>query len=742
MIARSAIFTCVSAIAIACTGGRAAAAETTGTGGSSQPQETTQLKEVVVTAEKRQESLLRAPLAVSAVSQAQLQDAGVVGLQNLTSTVPNLEMRTTGFADAIQLTIRGITNDDYNEPGNAAVATYIDGVYIGHTTGLQGALYDLARIEVLRGPQGTLYGRNATGGNINIVTADPKSTFGAFADVSYGNYDDMLVHGMINVPVTETLALRGSFVVHRNDGYVDTKNSTSQNYDLSNDFGGRVTALWKPTDNFRWRLAVDDFVSQGTPELDYDTAPDGRPSDGQPVFDRTVPSVPAPMLHNNNLMVRSRMDLDMSKDISISYIAGYQRVQTTTLFANTAPVVGDATFDGLREFPDTAYSHELDIRTDVGRLRNITGATYFHQVSGGHDDYHLYSADTLFGVTNTELVTNKAWGIFDQATFGLTDNLRLIGGIRYSSETESLNEVDFHFCSPLAPYLNVSLYEIFGLLSNGPGCAASPQAPISGQWSNVSWKGGVEYNASDRTSTYATVTTGFKSGGVNPGLEAAGQGTYKPEQVTNYEIGVKTRLLDNTLSVNSALFYEDYKDLQVTQLFGVITETANAARARIYGVENELEWNITGNDRLSGFVNYLHAAYTSYPGAVNALDGTVYADLAGHYLPHSPRWSARLQYAHDFILANNGTITPMAAIYGETTSYLTEFNLPIDRVGGYTKTNLNLTYTDPTGHWKAAAFVDNLENKAIRTQGFVVVSHYFSDYAPPRTYGVRVSYEY
>jgi iron complex outermembrane receptor protein len=220
---------------------------------------------------------------------------------------------------------------------------------------------------------------------------------------------------------------------------------------------------------------------------------------------------------------------------------------------------------------------------------------------------------------------------------------------------------------------------------------------------------------------------------------------FLPEEVTNYELGIKSHLFDDRVNLNSAFFYEDYKNLQVTQLgptvgSGQVTE--NAAAASIYGVEIEGQWMITPNDHLSGFLSYLRATYDDYKSAVDQQTGTVYPDLSGNSLSHAPRTSGKLQYSHDFSLSNGGTLTPMVAVYYQTSTYLREFNLPVDRVGGYTKTNFNLRYLGVNGHWRAEVYGGNLEDKAVRNSGFTLIGRYFSDYNPPRTFGGRLVYEY
>jgi iron complex outermembrane receptor protein len=693
------------------------------------------LQEVIVTAQKREETLLKVPVAVSVLTQEQLLDQGVVGIQDIASTVPNVAMKTLGFTNAIQVSIRGITNTDFNESGNPAIATYIDGFYVGRSEGLEGALYDLQRVEILRGPQGTLYGRNSTGGNVNIITADPQDTLGGSADISYGNYSDLLAHAVVNVPVTDTLAVRASVETHQSNGYYDTQGTTLRGYGEANDHAGRLTVLWKPTDNFRWRLSADDFISNGTPGLDVAIGPDRKPLDGLPILQQPTFSRLEPFNHLNNLLVRSRMDLQVGDHWSLAYITGYQDLKFTAQVG-----VGPNVFDSLRRDPFRSYSHEVDVNFDSERLKNTAGATYFHMFTTSPDAYHFFPIQSSFGIPQADRVITEAWGIFDQATYSLSDSLRVIGGLRYSSERQHALGALIYFC-PLSLYPNPPLASLATLF--GPGCTTSTVVPAAGTWSNINWKAGLEFDLSDNTSSYLTATTGFKSGGANVGFNIP-LPNFAPEKVTNYELGIKTRLFDNRLRLNTALFYENYTDLQVTQVSSTTysTITENAAGAHIYGIENEGEWHITKNDELSGFLNYLHATYTKYQNAVDQLTNSSVPSLAGNYLPNSPVVSLKVQYEHKFDLPNGGTLTPSVWTYWQSKNYLREFNSPIDLVDDYSKTNANLTYADPSGHWRFQGYVQNLENKLVRNSGYTVLATYFSNYSAPRTYGARLSYQY
>ena len=695
------------------------------------------LAEIIVTASKARETLQKAPIAISVLSQATLDSSGIVELSNLTSVAPNVEVKTVSLGNSVQVAIRGISNSDFNELGNPAVATYVDGLYVGRTTGLNGGLYDLERIEVLRGPQGTLYGRNSTGGNLNVSTADPKPTFGASGDVAYGKFNDVQTRGMVNIPITDTFSLRAAFETHRNDGYVNTQGTTARNYQAADDFSGRLTALWTPSEAFKWRLAVENFVSNGTPGLDYSTGPDGRPNDHDAIYNRPVPSNPEPSDHLDNLMIRSRMDWQLVDGLSLTYIAGYQSIRERVIFA-----LSDNTFNGIRPDQTESYQSELDLNFQNSFVRNILGATYYHQSVASENSYYLNAAGLTF-TSCCIVVPSHAQGVFDQATFNATDSLRVIAGVRYSSEDQSLNTVTEKFC-PITLYPNIPLSQLAGFF--GAGCFGVPYAGGRGHWANVSWKGGLEYDLTSTTTGYLTATSGFKSGGVNQGVGASDvPGTFKPETLVSYELGIKSQFFDHRVNLNTALFNSNYKNLQVDQIAGgstPVTITENAAKAKIYGLEVEGQWRVTPVDHLNAFANYLHATYTDYSGAVDALTGAVVPSLAGHYLPNAPKYSTRLDYSHDFSLPSGGTLTPLIASYYQARTYLREFNDPIDTVGGYSKSSANLTYADQSGHWKLSAFAENLENRAIRLNGAVAVGAYFSDYDLPRTYGFRAAYTY
>lgn len=721
---------------------------TPGFSGDAAPQASGQLQEVVVTAEKRSELLSKTPVAVSALTPAQLASAGVQTVEDLTTQVPNLEIGNNNFlGNAVVLTIRGLTSNFFDYLGDPAVATYVDGVYVPRTQGLSTGFFDLERVEVLRGPQGTLYGRNTIAGAVNVITAPPEHKFDASAEFSGGNYNDIQARGMINIPLGETFAIRAAVMTHRNNGYFDTDGSTARNYGAADDFGGRLSALWTPSDAFRWRLTAEDFANRGTFGAWIELGPDGKPADGMKIYDQPINPSPEPSLNINNFSLRSRMDWQITSRLSLAYVAGYQRLSDKYVGGSTNPPGADGTPELVNEFfgdfANRNYMHEFDLNYDGGPLKNVSGVSYDHERSNDNPTYYLLAIPAMLRGTLGNQLTQSAYGVFDQATYSILDSLRVDAGVRYSHDEKRNGDDMVVFCGANTPQAVLSDYPPsqnvgFGASNPPTGCAL---LNFSGQgsWSGVTWKAGLDHDLSKDTLGFLSVTTGFKEGSLN---EASPPLPYKPEKAINYEVGLKTRLLDGRLSFSGDAFYENITDLQVSQLetFGVVT--TNAGSANIHGIELETHWLLTPSDHLDGFVNWLSAKFTDYKNAVDVLSGAAYVSLDGNYLPKAPQFSVRLRYAHDFDLPNGSTLTPSAESYYQTVTYLREFNLPIDTVPAYTRTDLELSYTDPSGQWMSELFVHNVEGTAVRNLAYILNGKYYGIYDAPRTYGVRISYKY
>ncbi|MHB8815178.1 MAG: TonB-dependent receptor, partial [Steroidobacteraceae bacterium] len=408
----------------------------------------TSLKEVVITAQKRKQTLDTTPIAVTALSGAQLAARGVTAMTDLASNTPDLQVHTVGVDGYFGVAIRGISNLVYTPDANPAVAKYIDGVYVDLPYGLTDELFDLDRIEILRGPQGTLYGRNSTGGDVNIITAAPVPHLDANWDASYGNYNDLLTHAMVNVPASSTLSIRAAGMLHQNNGYFDTDGTTSRNYGSADDWAARLTGLWTPISQFRWQLSIDSFLSQGTPGESVETGPNGRPLNGLSPYHQPVNSDPPPDNYLRSNSLRSRIDWDIGNGFSLSYIGGYQDLLQHYDWATTGQVGAPANpaYQQYAKIASKSQSQEVDFAYDSRRFKNVLGATYFHDAieEASNAIYPILGLDAKFIDWD---IFKESWGAFDQVTYTVFTNLRATGGVRYSHDAESESEYTSLYCA-------------------------------------------------------------------------------------------------------------------------------------------------------------------------------------------------------------------------------------------------------------------------------------------------------
>lgn len=682
--------------------------------------------DIVVTAQKRSERLSRTPLAVTAISQASLDQQGVGSVGDLNGTAPNVQISQSSGEPTTAFTIRGISSNNLTGLGNPAIAFHVDGVYVSRPVGLDQLLYDLDRVEVLRGPQGTLYGRSATAGSINVVTARPEfDQFSGKADLAYGNYNQVTARALVNVPITSTLAIRASGIYERNDGYEGTA-GTFGRYEKANDWSARVAALWKPSDRFSWYLTLDHYANHGVPS--YGTVI--NPSSPIDVRDRPVGGNSSLDIIQTN--VRSRAEFKATDHLSLTYLAGYSYLKDIVVSYGdtTAPVFGDN--NSLNHLQDHTQSHEVDLNVDYGSaFHALIGAFYFRENQSPYFFYFNLPAGGLSVRYSSPSVIQESKAIFGQGTVGLARGLNLTGGVRYTKDSAEAKSFFTYFCGLNTPYASTLAC---------PGVDNSR----SGHWSAVTWRTALDYQITPTLFSYASVSTGYKPGGFGDN----GTPQFDPEHVTNYEAGLKTQAFRNRLSLNLAVFYMNYTNLQVSTP-GTTTAgtpaliTANAAGAHLYGFELEYGLKLTNHDRISGFVAGLHAKYTDFPAGPDPISGgTAPVSLAGNYLTRSPKLSGQVRYEHVIDLANGATITPSVDFYVQSKMYLREYNAPVDLQRSYTKTGINIGYVSANKSLRIDLFANNLENRNVKETATIFNSIYSTTYQAPRTFGGRVGFSF
>jgi iron complex outermembrane receptor protein len=696
------------ALALTCLGvGRAVAQSDAG----ANPADTGTLSEVVVTAEKRTSSEEKTPIAMTVLSAQALQSNAVGNLQDLSSIAPSVSFSRANTSTVI--TIRGVSSRDTTETGDPAVAVNIDGFYFQRAIGFGDSLFDLQRVEVLRGPQGTLYGRNATGGAINLITAKPGKEFEANASVGFGNFDAVTTEGALNLPLSDRVQMRVAYFTRSHDGYRD--NAPARDADDEDAKAARLHLMVEPTDSLTLLLTAELTKLGGTGPAVY-----GSPlvfdSSGNVDHDRPPLPVgakswslglPSGFMDATIKAFRWKLDYDLGFG-DLTYLGGFRRLDYHNLI-DLDGTANEAFYFQANEQPRT-WNHEVRLSSkQEQRFTWQLGTFYFQETNNLLTYFQDYSAPVapanlyIFDYPNIN-ATSKAG--FGQASFGLTDDLKVEAGVRYTRDYKRRS----------------------GSLNYGTGIALQDASADS---SKTTYHAGLDWQATAANLFYAKVDTGYKAGGFT---DAA---PYAPESIKAYEVGSKSRLLGNTVQLNVAGFYYDYKDQQISQFINGQTYIRNAGASQIYGLEVEGSALLTKEDRVDGYIGYLHAKFTDFLLAT----GNSNVQLAGNRPPQSPRLSLNAGYQHRFGLPNGAGLTGRVQTHFETTSYLTVNNYPDDRQGSYSRTDAMLTYAARDDKWSVEAYGRNLENKAIiiNAQENGLWSTYNYQFGEPRTYGLQVS---
>ncbi|WDF75075.1 TonB-dependent receptor [Novosphingobium sp. KACC 22771] len=746
--------------------------------------------EIVVTAQKSSEKISKAPIAVSVVSQAALDRQSITSADRLVSTVPSLQLSQNGFA------IRGIgSNNGFS--GYSTVATQFDGIYNPSSVALGLAMFDIGSVEVLRGPQGTVYGRNATAGVVNINSADPGKQLGGSASLQYGRFNDIRAQVAVDLPVSDTFGLRVAAFRQVNDGYGAQLGTTR--FDKADLGGVRLTAKWAITPTLTWRVSGSYAENNGTvPTVylrNYNYYPQANLTAGTfgPVtiiptrFDTVNPGLD--QVRNNRLNVksydvRSKLMWQATDSLSLTWLAGYSSLVNNGVAAATGVFSQE-----YINHKTNSWSQELDVNFQRGPVKLVAGAyIYQDEIPSGMRLLHagntapapFASVYNLFGslvastgnqigtINAVDVVNNysgegsKSRALFGQGTFSLTDRLRATAGVRATWDDVNGREQQLVCPGGTVTRANISA-------TTCPGGFALAYTDDRGRaaasFSKVSWKAGLDYDLTPGILAYATVSTGYRGGGLQSSGNPTAYQQYAPETVTNYEAGLRAKLLGDRLFIGLTGYQMDYQNLQVSSIVvdpvqGPIAVTTNAAKARIRGVDLETTYRPTRNDTISGYLAYMVAEYRSFPGASDNLHSadTMYnifgpilgyaaipsasADYSGKRLTNAPQFSARFSYAHSFDLASGGKITPSVDFYAQSKTFASSDNAVQGRIAGYTKTDLNLRYDEPSGHAYINLFMNNVEDRRIATTVVPVWSSTTASYAPPRTYGVRLGFKY
>ncbi len=748
------------------------------------------LEEVIVTAQFRQQNLQDTPVAITAVTADMMEQRGQTSLHDLAQQAPGATLVETGgaFGPGMTATIRGIGQADFDPAFAPGVGLYIDDVYYTSLTGSNFNLLDLDRVEILRGPQGTLSGANSEGGSIKLYSVKPQGDNTGSFQASYGERNLLEFKGMADVSIiNDYLFMRVSAVSHQQDGYVtridygcafpasgvpsvgalqsDCKAGTEGGKDYH---GGRVAFRWVPSENFEANLAADITIdksetaavtlfgvnpaSAGAVATNINTGFPGVAYDN-----RFVPSNPyvsyasfcakglagntycySPDTYNKNWGTNLTLDWKLAPDLAVKSITGYREFNTMWTEDNdVSPMYGSL---GAEHLLNHTLTQELRLNGKVGSLIDYTvGGFYLNQTTTypTHQilDYVIPGLD--FEFLGNDPIQETDYAAFGNLTWHIVEGLDFNGGVRYTHQEKSYTYNRFNppTIQPGSPF-----YVPGGGSFFFPPGFSGTQGQFSG--GKTDYRANLEYRWNPELMTYVSVSTGFKGGGTNPRPFIATQVVpFGDETLTAYEIGAKTDLFDHSLRFNLSGFYNKYKDIQVVLLTcpqfsgGSATEPCaapvNGGNANIYGVEAESQYRIGGLS-LEASGSWQHFEYTS----IVAASGIPIGAPEPGFQPL--KWSLAAQY--DIHVPNGAMLTPrIDFIYSG--GYQTVAIPDADSyLPGYHDTNARLTYRPESNGWEAAVVGSNLANKLWYTQIFDLSGQSGADYglpSEPRTIWVQ-----
>ena len=642
--------------------------------------ESAKLNEIVVTANKMEQSELSYGGSISVLGGDTLESQGRQRIDSVLQGVPGVEVQTlsTGFAVAI----RGVSVETPAGIGDPGTALNFDGIYTDRPEAGRIGFFDINRVEVLRGPQGTLYGRNSEGGVVNVLTNNPVEEFESAVSGDGGSYAQRQFSGMLNVPLTEDVAARAAVNYVRHDGYL------SNGQDDADDLGARLKVLFEPLSNLTLLVGGE-----------Y-----GHVTGNGPGSTAAFTSGEGARFWNTSSLGGNHFEFDT-----------YKAFGTATVDLGVVDLVIEPSYQRFNS----------DTLTNLGAfniLYNITEdqAALETRVAGKHGNgpvdwtAGLYAYDGKIDEVTTEpsfeslLSRTHSYAGFADLTYHLSGSVRANAGIRYTEDRK-----------------NITIAEL-----EGTSVASSS---LDANFVRTDYKVGLEYDVTPDSMAYAKVSTGFRSGGLwgaQPGQE------FHPETLTSYETGIHNRFLDGRFGLNADVFYYDYKDYQATNVVFVngvpLNAVFNAPGAKTYGAEIESEVALTPIDRIGLSTAYLHARFDS--GFV--LDGVDYSGLPPG---HSPEWDVTASYEHTFDLGRSGLIRAHADSNLQSSSYVTFVENLYTLQHTYTRSNADLTYESTSGRFTLTAFIRNIEDVPVKAQYLNVPPVPQMAIQQPRTFGLRAA---
>lgn len=678
---------------------------------------------IVVTAQKRAEALEKVPISIAAVSSEQLAAANIEQVLDLPQAVPSLRINYAGTF--VLPTIRGVGSIVALPGLTQNIATYVDGYYVPTPSASNFSLANVESVSVLKGPQGTLFGANATGGAIQITTRKPQYETDAIIKLSAGTYEDIGAEAYLTTGLTDTIAVDVSATYGYGERYVKNLATNDRNVGQYDSWAVRTKVLFEPSDSVSFVAAyehtyTDDPISQLVVPRYGITIGSGFP--GSIV---TFDSPKRVSLDNPGWARRTTDSYTLTSELDFGFATltsytGYREdfiSQGLDYDATSAPLnFSNWTVD------DSTFTQELNLASNGnGRLSWVLGGFYLEYKDAY--DFNVNGGDIFTSHNKT-----KSYAAFADATYEIVDNLFVTGGIRY---TEDKPCVAFN--------LQVASFE-------DAGCT---------KFDNVSVRGVVRYELTPASNIYASYTQGYRSGGL-PASSFNAHVPVNPEKIDSYEIGFKTG--GSRLRLNIAAFYYDYRDIQVTSYgAGGNSITVNAAKAEIYGLDGDLTFKVTEDFRLNLSGSWTHAEYKSFPNALGRFTGglafaepngclggeaflaTCNHDATGTRVERTPKFAGN--FGANYGIDVGGGRLELAGNLFYTGSYFFDPAHQLKQPS-YTLLNLKATWTDPSDHLDLSVYGKNVLDEEYFVSNFVDPFSARARYGEPATYGVSLTYRY
>jgi len=738
------------------------------------------LQEIVVTAQRVEENLQTTPISITALSGSFIEKFDVQRVTSLETVSPNLNFfsGTGGSSSQVSAFMRGVGQFDFLLSTDPAVGLYVDGVYLARTFGTNLELNDIDRVELLRGPQGTLFGKNNIGGAINITTLTPTGSGRTDFRASAGNYDSYALDAYTDQRITDDLAFGISLMARKSDGW--QSRPLGDNGGKEQREGGRATLSWTPSSTFSSRLSAE-FSAQAQPSspnvmIAYDPAAATVPF--LALFNAFVKPCCTPPTNIDQSgaegpLVRDDLhgyaatwinDWKLAGDIDLKSISAYRHSHAD--FGRDGDNSSVDYNGDVHNENDTQLSEEVQASGTWSRLKWVAGAYWLDEHT--RDQTNLVTAEGLFqalsqfsdpaspfyplylaryaldfNLAYDNNQTTKDYATYLNLNYAFNDRLSLEAGGRFTHETKDFsqyvqNDVGTTIFLPVDPITGVvdtsntsvpakdcsSLQDVGRYFScSTTANEFSPRVSLNMQWTPDVFE-------------YLQWSRGFRSGGVNGRPTSVADITdYKPEHLDSTELGLKTMFLDHRLRLNSALFYDQYKDIQVLLTEGAAVLTQNAAKATVYGLEEDLQAAVTEHWTLQGSLGYLHNEYNDWH------------DSAGDYtwrkLQNAPEWTANLASAYEWHVPSGAGVRFTANVSFMSWMFLDAQNSPVLRAPSRTTLDAGLFYLAPSGRWDLGVEGKNLSDQRVLTSGYNGLSFFGyaeGTYTPPRRYWLTFHY--